>query len=238
MITDVGPGIVPCQFALIQEPPSNTLAWWYWSTSYVMRQRLQAAGWDRSDPVFYAQCNDARPQGAMEFSWLSRQVLQSNVLNPTLPRIPRNQVRYLSARQYAVLTDSTAKILSAAMTTISLATSGASVGVGLTHYGPVDLPLELELTDVQGRREHYAVALRIEGPEAFDLLAQQHPQSPLRNHLQYFSVGGVTFHLTYKSLGSRRTKQINVIFPIQILRHLLGAENRAVFAKGRLAALV
>lgn len=243
MLTDVGPGIVPYQFALIQAPPSTALSLWYWSTAYLTTQRLQAVGWDTSDPVFYEQCNGMHPQGAIEFTWLAQQILQPDLPNPKLPRIPQNQARLLSARVYAVLVSNVAKIVSAAVSVFPIVESGGAAGVGLTSYGPVDLPLGLDLTDIRGRREHYTVAMCIEGPDAFDMLAQQQPQqSPLNNCLPFFSAGGATFHLTYRPLTvqgrSRRTRQIDVILPLHVLRILLGAQRDIVFAQGRLAALL
>jgi hypothetical protein len=241
MLTDLGPGVVPYQFALIRKPPSNTLHQIFWSEKYVSRQRLEAAGWDQSDPVFYEQCKGHHPHGAIELSWVPRQVLQ-NTPNTRLPSIPTSQLRYLSARAYATLTTSVASILSAAAPVFELASVGAASGVDVTHYGPAELTADLALTDVRGRREHYSLSLAIDGPEEFDLLAQQHPQSSLDNHRDNFSGGGATFTLSYNPLTARgrstRTRTLDVIFPLHVLRILLRSSAQQTFAKGRLAAML
>jgi hypothetical protein len=241
MFTDLGPGILPYQYAFIQMPPSTAVHLFYWAVKYVTRQRLVVAGWDTNDPVFYEQCNGARPQGAVELSWLPRQVLQGTP-NPTLPRIPRNQVRYLSARVFGVLTKNIASILESVKPVFTMASVGAANGVGLTSYGPVDLPLTLDLTDMRGRREHYTLSLCIEDVSVYQQLRQAHPNSPLDNCIQDFSNGGVKIRLSYTPLTargrSRNARTFDVIFPLDPLRVILRGHERITFAQGRLAALL
>jgi hypothetical protein len=213
----------------------------YWASKFVTRQRLVVAGWDTRDPVFYEQCNGARPQGAVELSWLPQQVL-TGTANPALPRIPRNQVRYLPARVFAVMTKNIASILAAAIPAFTFAGVGASLGLGVTSYGPIELPFELDLTDTRARREHYTASLSIQDVAAFQQMATANPQSPLKQCLRSFSNGGVTLHLTYVPLTAKgrstRTRVVDVIFPIDPLRVILHAQERITFAQGRLAALL
>lgn len=241
MITDFGPGIIPYQFALIQTSPSTQMSLLYWVAKYITLQTLEASGLDTRDPVLYEQCKGARPQGAIELSWLSQQVLPKPATR-ALPRIPRAQVRYMSARVFAVLVKNIASILESVRPAFAFATAGAASGVGVTSYGPVELPLELDLADVRARREHYTVALRVQDEDAFQSLATQHPNSTLAQHRNLFSNGGVTLRLTYQALTAKgRAKNptvVDVTFPLDIFRVILRAQERIVFAQGRLAALL
>lgn len=241
MITDLGPGIIPHQFALIQTPQSTSLYPVYYATTYITLQQLEAAGWDTNDPTFFEQCSGARPQGAMELSWLSRLVLQG-APNARLPRIPRNQVRYLPARVYVVLARNMASILESMRPAFVQAQVGTTVGMGVTSYGPMSLPLELSLTDVRARREHYTVSLTVHDADTLVQFAQANPQTVLAQLIENFGNGGVEVHFTYAPLTqrgrSRRSRSFDLLFPLDPFRVILRAQERIIHAKGRMAALI
>jgi hypothetical protein len=242
MLTDLGPGVVPHQFALIQTPTSRTAFMVYYAQKYVALHHLEAAGWDTRDPVFFEQCSGARPQGAMELSWLQAHVLQGTA-NARLPRIPRSQVRYLPARVYVVLARNVASIIESVRPAFVSAQVGSALGVGVTSYGPVSLPMELDLTDVRARREHYTISMIVHDMPTLAQFAQAHPRSLLSQQIETFSNGGVELHFTYTPLSQGRQRRgrprsVDMLFPLDPFRVILRAQERIVHANGRMAALI
>lgn len=239
MLTDLGPGVIPHQFALIRSPTSTgAYLAAYFAVKYAALHQLVAAHWDTRDPVFFDQCNGARPQGAVELSWLAQQVL-TGTFNPTLPRIPRSQVRYLPARTFVVLARNIASILESVRPAFVAASTGTVVGMGLTSYGPMALPMNVSLTDVQAQREPYAVSMTVHDEASLGSLSTN-PSTQLNQMLRFFSNGGVELHLTYTPLGGGRSRAhtVDLLLPLDPLRVILRAQERITHAQGRMAALI
>ncbi len=243
MITSCGPGINPMQLAIIRTRTARRVTPVYYSPKYITRQQLDASGWSTSDPVFFEACNGARPQGAIEMSWVQALVLDGTS-NHRLPRIAQSQVRYISARVYVTLVGALASKLDSVRAVFTEADVGSSTGLGLTSYGPETLPFQLDLTDHRGRREHYTVEMLVHPTSTLQQFVQGKPHALLSRQMELFSNGGVEFHLTWTPLSqqgrkvSLRSKSFDMLLPLDPMRIILRQQQHTTHANGRLAALL
>jgi hypothetical protein len=161
-----------------------------------------------------------------------------------MPRIPRNQVRYLPARVYATLVGALASKLDAIRAVFREAEVGNAIGLGLTAYGPETLPFQLALTDHRGRREHYTVGMLVHPTSTLSQFVRGNPHALLGQQIALFSNGGVELHFAHIPLApsggraSTRPRNFDMLLPLDPLRVVLRQQQHTSHANGRLAALL
>ena len=247
MLTNLGPGVLPQQFALIQKASDKAITPVFFNNKYYTVATLLAMGWDQQDPEFLKRCMGPRPQGAMELSWSTGQQVMSAVPGK-LPTIPVSQLRYIPAYDYALIAKNLASIFHAMREPFAQAQVGGASGIGLTSYGPFDLPLEIALSDVNERRELYEAEVTVHPFRVVSQLVAQFPGSALDTQVGFFGNGAVEVSLTYVPLGPmRKTKgraksakptSFRMFLPLDPLRIVLKSQEAIARAQGRLAALV
>ena len=245
MLTNIGPGVNPLQFAIVRTPRSRQATLVYFSPTYLSHHLLAAAGWNTTDPVFYEMCDGVRPKGAIELSWLQANVLQQGVAQPQLPTIPPHQVRYIPAYVYAKLTKALAEKLASIRSAFEEAAVGSAVGIGVMAYGPETLPLQLALTDHQGQREYYTVDMTVHSRATLQPLVRNAQQSLVSRQIELFSNGGVEFQFAWVPLARpnqprapTKPRRFSMLLPLDPLRVVLAREKANTFNNGRLAALI